>query len=150
MTSNSDELMEVVRQEMQANYSQTVIDHALRPMNLGSMPDCDGFARVTGSCGDTMEIRLRVVDGQIRETRFLTDGCAATIASASMVTELARGKKAAEAARISQQDVLEALGGLPQGNVHCALLASNTLREAVKDYLKFKNEPWKRAYRRQC
>jgi nitrogen fixation NifU-like protein len=65
-----------------------------------------------------------------------------------MATELAKGKRVAEAFRISQQDVLEALGGLPDDSVHCALLAANTLKEAMKDYLAYRNEPWKRAYRR--
>jgi nitrogen fixation NifU-like protein len=66
-----------------------------------------------------------------------------------MVTELAKGKTVIQAQKISQQDVLSALGGLPEESQHCALLAANTLREAVKDYLAFKNESWKRAYRRQ-
>ena len=64
-----------------------------------------------------------------------------------MVTEIAKGKCLSPAQKINQQDVLEALGGLPEENQHCALLAANTLREAVKDYFAFKNELWKRAYK---
>jgi nitrogen fixation NifU-like protein len=65
-----------------------------------------------------------------------------------MITELARGKNVGEARKISQQDVLGALGGLPQESEHCALLAADTLKEAIKDYLTMEREPWKRAYRK--
>jgi nitrogen fixation NifU-like protein len=64
-----------------------------------------------------------------------------------MVTELAKGKSVSEALKITQQDVLDALGGLPEDSRHCALLAANTLKEAIKNYLAFKKEPWRRAYR---
>jgi nitrogen fixation NifU-like protein len=65
-----------------------------------------------------------------------------------MVTELAKGKSISEALKITQQDVLNALGGLPEESLHCALLAADTLKEAIKGYLAFKNEPWKKAYHR--
>ena len=79
---------------------------------------------------------------------FWTDGCGPSIASGSMVTELAKGKSILEARKVTQDDILDALGGLPEDSLHSALLAANTLREAIKDYLAFKNEPWKRVYRR--
>ena len=62
-------------------------------------------------------------------------------------TEMVKGKAVVQAQKISQQDILTALDGLPEESAHCALLAANTLREAVKDYIAYKNEPWKRAYR---
>jgi nitrogen fixation NifU-like protein len=65
-----------------------------------------------------------------------------------MVTELAKGKSVPEAQKITQQDILDALGGLPEESLHCALLAANTLKEAIKDYLASRKEPWKRAYKR--
>jgi nitrogen fixation NifU-like protein len=149
MTSDFDRMIEEIQRELLADYSETVIDHAQHPRNMGPMPAADGFARVTGPCGDTMEIWLKVAGDRIKEATFRTDGCGTSVASGSMITELARGKSPAEGARISQQDVLDALGGLPEDSEHCALLASNTLKEAVRDYLRFKNEPWKRAYRRE-
>ena len=148
MTETWDELQEEVNAEMQKIYSETIIDHAMNPRNVGSMDNADGFARITGPCGDTMEIWLRVRDNTIAEAIFMTDGCGTTIAAGSMATELARGKTVIQAQKISQQDVLKALGGLPEESQHCALLVSNTLNEAVKDYLVFKNEPWKRMYKR--
>ncbi|HEY90603.1 MAG TPA: iron-sulfur cluster assembly scaffold protein, partial [Dehalococcoidia bacterium] len=77
-----------------------------------------------------------------------TDGCATTIAAGSMISELSKGKNIVRALGISQQEVLSALGGLPEESEHCALLASNTLKEALKDYLVYKKDPWKRAYKR--
>jgi nitrogen fixation NifU-like protein len=133
---------------MWAGYSEIVIDHAQNPKNLGSIHDADGFASVTGPCGDTMKIWLKVQNSVIKQATFWTDGCGTTIAAGSMVTELVKGKTIANALRISKHDVLDALGGLPEESIHCALLAANTLKETVKDYLAFRNEPWKRVYRR--
>ena len=148
MTTGWDEFQELAKADMRKVYSETVVDHATNPRNVSSMEEANGFARITGPCGDTMEIWLRVRDNTIAEATFMTDGCGTTIAAGSMATELARGKTVIQAQKISQQDVLEALGELPEESQHCALLVSNTLNEAVKDYLAFKNEPWKRAYRR--
>jgi nitrogen fixation NifU-like protein len=142
------ELEQSVMADMKETYSEKTIDHFLNPRNLGEIAAPDGFGRVTGPCGDTMEIYLKVRDGKVINASFRTDGCGPSIASGSMVTELAKEKSVVEAREINQADVLDALGGLPEDSRHCALLAANTLREAIKDYLAFKNEPWKRAYRR--
>lgn len=147
MASDFDELEEYVMADMRSIYTETVIDHAMNPRNVGSIRDADGFASITGPCGDTMEIWLRVRDGAIDDAAFWTDGCGTSIAAGSMVTELAKGKSVAEALKIGQQDVLDALGGFPEESVHCALLAANTLREAAREYLACQKEPWKRAYR---
>ena len=146
MTSEFDELQKLIMADMRKVYSETSIDHAMNPRNVGSMADANGFGRVTGPCGDTMEIWLKVKDGTVTDATFLTDGCGTSIASGSMATELAKERSIPEVLRISQQDVLKALGGLPAESVHCALLAADTLKEAIKDYITFKKEPWKRAY----
>ena len=148
MTSEFDELQKLVLEDARKIYSETTIDHFMNPRNLGDMSDADGFGRVTGSCGDTMEIWLKVNSGTIADASFMTDGCGTSIASGSMVTELAKGRSVSEARRISQQDVLSALGGLPKESEHCALLAADTLREAIRDYMAMEREPWKRAYRK--
>ena len=133
---------------MRKVYSETVIDHAMTPRNVGNMDAANGYASVTGPCGDTMEIWLKVRNDIVAEATFMRDGCGTTIAAGSMITELAKGKSVSQALRISQEDVLSALDGLPEESKHCALLAANTLKAAVKDYLAFENEPWKRAYKR--
>jgi nitrogen fixation NifU-like protein len=96
-----------------------------------------------------MEIWLRVTDGMITEAKFMTDGCGTTIAAGSMVTEMVKGMPLSRALRIGQQDVLDALDGLPEESRHCALLAANTLREAVNDYYEYGRESWKRAYQKR-
>jgi nitrogen fixation NifU-like protein len=147
MASEFDELEEYVTDEMRSTYTDTVIDHAMNPRNAGSIPNADGFARVTGPCGDTMEIWLGVKDSRIRDATFWTDGCGTSIACGSMATEMITGKRTVDALRITQEDILNSLGGLPEESHHCALLAANTLKQAVRDHLRLKNEPWKRAYR---
>jgi nitrogen fixation NifU-like protein len=108
------------------------------------MANPDGYARIKGPCGDTMEIYIRVTDAVITDASFMTDGCLTTIVSASMAVELATNTPVGEAAKISQADILENLGGLPKSSQHCALLAANTLETAVMDYLHKTNVPWTR------
>jgi len=148
MATAWDKYQELVQEEMSKLYSQMVIEHAMNPRNVGNTEAADGYASVTGPCGDTMDIWLKVKDDTIVKATFMTDGCGTTIAAGSMITELAKGKSISQALRTSQEDVLSALDGLPEESEHCALLAANTLKAAAKDYLAFKNEPWKRAYKR--
>jgi nitrogen fixation NifU-like protein len=148
MSSELDDLQALVMADARKIYSETVIDHAMNPRNLGPMPDADGFARITGPCGDTMEVWLKVNNNTITVVNFMTDGCGPSIASGSMATELANGKSIGEAIKISHQDILKALGGLPEESQHCALLAANTLKAAIRDHLAMQKEPWKKAYRK--
>jgi nitrogen fixation NifU-like protein len=141
------ELEQSVMEDMRKVYSEKTIEHFLNPRNLGGITAPDGFASMTGLHGNTMEIYLKVRDGKVTNASFWTDGCGCSIASGSILTELAKGKRLSEAQEITQQDVLKALDGLPEDDLHCALLAANTLKEAIKDYLVFKKEPWKRTYR---
>jgi len=141
------ELEQSIMEDMKRVYSEKTIDHFLNPRNLGRISAPDGLGRITGPHGNTMEIYLRIKEGKVMNVSFWTDGCGCSIASGSMVTELAKGKGVLEAQKITQQDILNALGGLPEDDLHCALLAANTMKEAIKDYLASKNEPWKRAYK---
>ncbi len=141
------ELEQSIMEDMRAIYSDKTIDHFLNPRNLGKIHAPDGFGRMTDSHGNTMEIYLEVRDGRVINASFWTDGCGTAIASGSMVTGLAKGKDILEAQNITQQDILDALEGLPEENLHNAILAANTLKYAIKDYLASKNEPWKRAYK---
>ena len=137
---------QVIEQALEI-YSEIVVQHALFPKNHGPLENPDGYARVTGPCGDTMEIFLRVQQGRILQASFHTDGCTTSIASASMAAELATGRSVQDARRISKEDILEALEGLPKESEHCALLASNTLKASVSDYLKMAKESWKKPSR---
>jgi nitrogen fixation NifU-like protein len=142
-----EELQRQALEQAREHYSETFIDHWLHPRNPGAMDDADGHGRITGPCGDTMEIFLRVKHDTITRAGFLTDGCATTMVSASMAVELATGKSIKQALAISQDVILEHLGGLPEESQHCALLAANTLRAAIEDCAHTRNAPWKRLYR---
>jgi nitrogen fixation NifU-like protein len=135
MVSSWQKFEELIKQEMRKIYSEAVVEHSMDPRNLGNLEDADGFARVTGPCGDTMSIWLKVNGDTIINASFTTDGCGTTIASGSMVTEMVKGKSISEAQKTTQRDVLDALGGLPQESEHCALLAANTLKAAIRDYI---------------
>jgi len=104
-----------------------------KPRNYGPLERWDGHVRITGPCGDTMEFWIQVSDRAIARATFITDGCGPSRAAGSMASELAIGKLVKEALRIEQNDVLEALGGLPKESEHCALLAANTLQAAIRD-----------------
>ncbi len=141
MTSEFDTLEQEIMADMRRVYTETAIDHAMNPRNVGRMPDADGFGRVTGPCGDAMEIWVRERNDTVSDASFWTDGCGASIASGNMVAELVKGKSITDALKITQQDVLDALGGLPEESVHCALLAANTLKEAIRDCLASRKGP---------
>ena len=147
MAAEFDELEKQIMAEMRQIYTETVIDHAMNPRNVGSMPEADGFGSMTGSCGDTMEISLKVRNENIDHATFWTDGCGTSIACGSIATEIIKGKSITQALSIDQDEILRVLGGLPEDSVHCALLAADTLRAAIHDFLALKREPWKKAYR---
>ena len=118
-------------------YNQTVMDHFLNPRNLGEVPDADGVGEVgAAACGDIMKISLKVKDGRIEDARFKTFGCGSAIASSSMATELIKGRTVAEAMNFTNQEVVQALGGLPPVKIHCSVLAEEAIKAALEDYLK--------------
>ena len=118
---------------VQEGFTETAVDHAMDPRNLGRMDGAGGYACYTGPCGDTMEIWVKAGEGKVERASFFTDGCGSTIACGSMVTEMATGLDLLQAAGIEQDDVLERLGGLPGESRHCALLAAVTLKMAIED-----------------
>ena len=135
--SDLDEFVEEVQREIdrkeEETYSERVIEEYRDPKNIGWMEDSDGAAKFKGPCGDTMEVYLRVEGGRIKDIRFFTDGCGPSIACGSMLTQMARGRTLDGAADLSKDELIEALGGLPEESLHCAELAVTTLRKALED-----------------
>ena len=122
-------------------YSKKVIEHFTRPHNQGIIKNPSGVGIVGNpTCGDLMKIYIKVKKKKnqeiIDDIKFETLGCASAIATSSMITDLAKGKTIGEAQKISRDDVAEALEGLPPIKLHCSNLASDGLREAIKDYQK--------------
>lgn len=125
-----------VLDDMRWKYSDTVIDLAKNPRNLGNLPKSDGFAQSTSAeCGDTMSMWISVQNDTITRATFWTDGCVPTLVSGSITTVLATGRSLQEAKSIGTDEILEALGGLPEEHVHCAEWAAETLNMAIEDYL---------------
>lgn len=121
-------------------YSEKVIDHFQNPRNVGHIPDADGVGKVGNpTCGDMMEIYIRVENDRLVDVKFKTFGCGAAVASGSMGTELVKGKTLAEALRITNRRVAEALDGLPPEKMHCSNLAADGIRAAINDYLSRNN-----------
>lgn len=118
-------------------YNNTVMDHFMNPRNMGDIKDADGIGEVgAAACGDIMKISLKIRDGKIEDARFKTFGCGSAIASSSMATELIKGRTVGEAMKFSNQEVVDALGGLPPVKIHCSVLAEEALKAALEDYLK--------------
>ena len=121
-------------------YTDIVIDHFANPRNVGIIEDPDGYGKVGSPvCGDLMEMYIKVNDGQVADVKFRTFGCGAAIASSSMATEMIKGQPLEVAAQLTDEQVAEALGGLPEKKMHCSNLAATALHAALEDY--FENHP---------
>ncbi|MGL4629202.1 Fe-S cluster assembly scaffold protein NifU [Cetobacterium sp.] len=117
-------------------YTEKVMDHFMNPRNVGTMENPDGYGKVGNpSCGDIMEIFLKIENDVITDVKFRTFGCASAIATSSVSTEMVLGKNIHEALDITNKVVAEALGGLPATKMHCSVLAEEALKEAIEDYL---------------
>ena len=116
-------------------YSEQVWDHFANPRNVGKMEDANGVGEVGNAvCGDIMKMYLKIEDGIIEDVKFNTFGCGAAIATSSMATELIKGKSIQDALKLTNQAVVEALGGLPPVKLHCSVLAEEAVKAALKDY----------------
>jgi len=125
-------------------YTQKVLDHFQHPHNQGVIKNADGIGQVGNPvCGDVMKIYIKVAKDKkkqeiIKDIKFQTLGCGAAIATSSMLTDMAKGKKLADALKIGKLDIAKQLGGLPENKLHCSVLAHEGLAAAVKDYKKKK------------
>lgn len=117
-------------------YSDTVMDHFTNPRNMGEIDGANGVGEVGNpSCGDVMKLFLKIDDdGVIENVSFKTFGCGAAIASSSMATELLKGAKVENALQLTNQAIVDALGGLPPAKIHCSVMAEEAVEAALKDY----------------
>ena len=136
MNKENDKIFEDLKQylmeEASEIFSDKVVSLAYEPINVGSLEIPDGHGRIIGSCGDTMEIYIKMKDGKIDIIKFQADGCGVTMACGSAVTELVKGKTLSEAESIGALDVLNYLDDLPASHEHCALLAVHTIQKVLK------------------
>ena len=134
MIQKHDEIAQYLQEAILEGYSESFKNEFLNPNNIGKIEDSDSHVSITGVCGDTVEMYLVIRDGSIRDIKFMTDGCGATITCASYVTRTARGKSIEEALRIKSEDVDKYFEGLPEEHKHCAKLAVITLTAAIEKY----------------
>jgi nitrogen fixation NifU-like protein len=121
-------------------YSEKVMDHFMNPRNVGEISDADGVGMEGNpTCGDAMQIFIKVENDRIVDAKFRTFGCGAAIAVSSMITEMVKGKTLNEALQISKEAVAQELGGLPPQKMHCSNLGADALRKAIEDYRSKKN-----------
>jgi nitrogen fixation NifU-like protein len=118
-------------------YNDLVIDHLTNPRNVGELENPDGEAVVGDpSCGDHMKVTIQVDNNKIVDIKFRSNGCQVAIAANSMMTELAKGKNIGGAKKLTDDDVILALGGIPEGKKQCSLMGVAGLQEAIKNYSK--------------
>ena len=118
-------------------YNETLIDHFMHPRNVGEIESPDAMATVGDpTCGDFIRVYLKVENGKISAFKFLTQGCPGAISTSSIATELAVGKTLEEALELTDNDGIEAAGGIPARKAHCSLLAIRGLHEAILSYQK--------------
>ncbi len=117
-------------------YSEKVMDHFMNPRNVGTIENPDGYGKVgSPSCGDVMEIFLKIENDIIKDVKFRTFGCASAIATSSISTEMIMNKNINEALQLTNKAVAEALDGLPPAKMHCSVLAEEGIKAAIEDYI---------------
>lgn len=128
-------LEEAIKRDEEAFYGKKTIEEAYNPKNVGTLENPDGAAKITDQKGDTMQIHLRVEGNTIKDSKFTTDAYGPTIACGSVITEMVKGKTVEEAFGIEIKDIESVLGRLPAENVSSPVLAVNTLKAALEDYI---------------
>lgn len=111
------------------------MDHFKNPRNVGAIENADGIGEVgNAKCGDIMKIYLKIEGNIITDVKFETFGCGSAIASSSISTEMIKGKSVEDALKLTNKEVVDALGGLPAHKLHCSVLAEEAIKSAIKDY----------------
>ena len=117
-------------------YTNKVLDHFMNPRNTGEIPDADGIGTIgSQECGDMIRVWIKVSDEHLADIRYKVFGCPAAIACCSMMTELVMGKHLDDAGELTDEQVADALGGLPARKYHCSNLAASALQKAIMDYV---------------
>jgi nitrogen fixation NifU-like protein len=127
-------LQRKIHDDEKRTYSKAVIREYRNPTKFGILKQPDASGIIKGPCGDTMKVTLQIVNQKIKDARFWTDGCGATLASGNRLIKMIIGKTTKDALGITETQLVDALGGLPEAHHHCALLAVNSLHQALKMY----------------
>jgi nitrogen fixation protein NifU and related proteins len=128
-------LQDRILEETRVEFGDVAFERWQNPLYVGSMENPHGHGRVTGSCGDTMQIFLKFEKNRVKEATFITDGCGSSTVCGSFAAELAIGKTPDEVVAVTGEVILKILGRFPEEYQHCAFLAADTLQDALNDYL---------------
>lgn len=116
-------------------YNETVMEHFQNPRNTGEIENADGIGKVGNpNCGDVMILYIKVENDNLVDVKFKTFGCAAAIATSSAASEIITGKSIEQAEKLSKDDIVKYLGGLPEEKIACSTLAPDAIRAAIEDY----------------
>ena len=117
-----------------SGYSGTAIDYYLNKPNMGSLPDADQVAEITGPCGDTMKVYLKFEEGKIKDAKYQVLGCPGAVAAAMAAVDMIKGKTITEALTLKDRDIYRTLEEIPEQKQHCIRLAVKTLQKALEDF----------------
>lgn len=130
-----NDLQNRIFDEAKEAYGEEGFQRWRNPLYNGRMASPDGYARVTGKCGDTMEIYLKFENNRVKDASYVTDGCASSAICGSFAAQLSIGKDPDELAEITGESVIKKIGRLPEEDRHCASLAAETVQEALSNYM---------------
>ncbi|MFO7964118.1 MAG: iron-sulfur cluster assembly scaffold protein [Desulfobacterales bacterium] len=130
-----NDLQNRIFDEAKRAYGEKGFERWRNPLYNGRIAEPDGYARVTGKCGDTMEIYLKFENNRVKEVSYMTNGCASSSICGSFAAQLSIGKDPDELIEITGEAVIEEIGQLPEEDVHCAYLAAETLQQALSRYM---------------
>ena len=131
-----NEIQNEVDNEVRSQYGDTFYERWKKPQYLGSISSPDGYSKVKGSCGEYIDVSLKIEDKMIVEARFTTNGCAPAQVCGSLAAELAEGKTIKEAKEIDGDSIMDCIDGLPKEKRHCAEMAAKALNDAITNYLR--------------
>jgi nitrogen fixation NifU-like protein len=117
-----------------SGYSEKAIEYYIDKKNMGSLPDADQVSELTGHCGDTMKIFLKLKDDKIKDARIQVLGCPGAVASAMVAMDMIRGKSLDEAMKLKDGDIFRELEDLPDQKQHCIRLTNKTIQKAIEEY----------------
>jgi nitrogen fixation NifU-like protein len=130
-----EDLQSQIFEETKAAYGDVGFERWRKPLFMGRMENPDGYGRIKGSCGDTMEVFLKFENDRVKKASFQTDGCGTSTMCGSFAAELAIGKEPDELTDITGETIINILGTMPEEDRHCAFLAAETLQDALNDYM---------------